>query len=328
MLPKVSIIIPVYNSSTYLDRCIDSLLNQSLHGLEVIFVNDCSTDDSLNILERRRPDFAADKFLVKIINMPENRGSSAARNAGLAEVSAPYLGWVDSDDKIQPRMFEMLYHLMLNKETDLVLCDFDLVFRDSRKTISQQLNDGPEQYIVDLVSGRMQGMLWNKLFKASIFKENRIKFLEGSNLGEDRNVLLKYLFYCKSLCYLSESLYEYFQENTGSITRDPKVARVYEEINNTADIIDFFSKNNFKGLSLPEIQSYEFKSKRKLLNSTNLIDFKNWAIIFKNSNYLIWKSNLPLSHKILANAADLNIWFIIKSWIWIKKMKSGNIVSK
>lgn len=323
MLPKVSIIIPVYNSSTYLDRCIDSLLNQSLHGLEVIFVNDCSTDDSLNILERRRPDFAADKFLVKIINMPENRGSSAARNAGLAEVSAPYLGWVDSDDKVNNQIFEKLYYHILNKDTDLVVCDFEIISNNSYKRVLQNLTENPLHFIVDLVAGKKQGILWNKLFKSSIIFKNKIKFLEGNNLGEDRNFLLKYLFFSKTTSSVPESLYYYYQDNFASISRDPKIKRVYEDINNTADIIDFYSNNGFIGLTPEDIRWFEFRTKRKLLNSTNILDFKNWVHIFKPSNYLIWKSELPFTHKLLATGSVLKLWLIIEVWIWLKKYKSS-----
>ena len=102
--PKVSIIVPVYNVEKYLEKCLDSLVNQSLHDIEIICVNDGSKDDSLDILEK----YAKKDSRIKIINK-QNQGLSAARNDGLKVAAGEYVGYVDSDDWVDLNFYEKLY---------------------------------------------------------------------------------------------------------------------------------------------------------------------------------------------------------------------------
>ena len=123
MKPKVSIIVPVYNCEKYLPECIASLRRQTLSDIEMIFVCDASPDDSLSILrEAERTDAR-----IRVIAFPENRGVSAARNAGLDAATGAYIGFCDSDDWIEPQMFEQLYSAAQEKDADISFCR---VFKD------------------------------------------------------------------------------------------------------------------------------------------------------------------------------------------------------
>lgn len=316
---KVSIVIPVYNASKYLDRCIDSLLAQTLDSLEFIFVDDCSQDQSVTIIRNRLVDFEQAGFNVKVLQHAVNKGSSAARNTGLKEVTGEYIGWVDADDYISSNMMKVLYDMIAKERADLVCCDFDMVYPDGRVVKRPQPQPtSAEAFIKMLMIGTIQGMLWNKLFKSSIIKSNDIHFVEGANLGEDRNVLIKVLCFCQTILYKSESLYYYMQENVDSITRDVKMSRVYEEIRNTEDVMEFMST---KGISydFDSALKLKFRSKAKLLNSVDINDFKNWSNTFNESNFLIEKSHLGTRHKLLAQFAKSQSWFPIKLWIAVKR---------
>ena len=123
MNPKVSIIVPVYNCEKYLPECIASLRRQTLSDIEMIFVCDASPDDSLSILrEAERTDAR-----IRVIAFPENRGVSAARNAGLDAATGAYIGFCDSDDWVEPQMFEQLYSAAQEKDADISFCR---VFKD------------------------------------------------------------------------------------------------------------------------------------------------------------------------------------------------------
>ena len=123
MNPKVSIIVPVYNCEKYLPECIASLRRQTLSDIEMIFVCDASPDDSLSILrEAERTDAR-----IRVIAFPENQGVSAARNAGLDAATGAYIGFCDSDDWIEPQMFEQLYSAAQEKDADISFCR---VFKD------------------------------------------------------------------------------------------------------------------------------------------------------------------------------------------------------
>ena len=104
-MPKISVIIPVYNVEKYLPKCLDSLINQTLSDIEIICINDCSTDNSLEILE----EYASKDERIKIIDLKENQGAAAARNKGLEIAKGEYLGFVDPDDYVDLNFYEELY---------------------------------------------------------------------------------------------------------------------------------------------------------------------------------------------------------------------------
>ena len=116
---KVSIIIPVYNGERYLEECLKSVLNQTLEGIEVIVVNDGSTDRSGEIISRYEKMYPN----ISVINQ-ENKGIAAARTIGYCKSSGDYIGWVDNDDFVEPHMFERLYSTAINEEADYVYCDY------------------------------------------------------------------------------------------------------------------------------------------------------------------------------------------------------------
>lgn len=126
---NVSVIVPVYNTEKYLQDCIDSLLNQTLENIEIIFVNDASSDSSLSILEENQK-FNASK--MKVINSTENLRQGGARNIGLRVAKGEYIGFVDSDDYIAPDMYEELYNKAISGNYDVVFSQFMSVEAKSR----------------------------------------------------------------------------------------------------------------------------------------------------------------------------------------------------
>ncbi|MBD1432232.1 glycosyltransferase family 2 protein [Sphingobacterium sp. DN00404] len=319
MKKKVSIIIPIYSAETYIASCVQSLFDQTLADIEYIFVDDCSLDDSISILKRILEDYPARKGHVKIIQHKENRGVATTRNTGLDNATGKYIGWVDADDWIEPDMFEKMYNSAESKQADLVWCNFRMTFTDSSYENQQQVAEDSKVYLLSLIKGEMQGMLWNKLIRREIFLENQIRFLDENNLGEDRNVLIKVLFYCNNIIHLEELLYHYMQFNIGAITRDMTPRRVYEEINNTRDIVCFLREKNVSWIPDSDLQNFMFRSKRKLLYTTDLIHFEKWANIFPESNRLLYKSYLGMRHKIVGFLAIYKIKGPLRLWINIKK---------
>lgn len=314
---KISVIIPVFNASKYLDKCIDSLLSQTIDLIEIIFVDDCSTDNSLQILKKRVSEFSNKGYEIKIVEHKVNRGSASARNSGLERVTGKYIGWLDADDYIDPHMFEKLFDQVESENADIICCNFKMVYVDRVLNRPQPMPADPLTFVEMLMVGKMQGMLWNKLFRTTLFTENNIQFVDGANLAEDRNVLIKLLLCANSISFNNEYLYYYVQENSQSITRDLRISRVYEEITNSKDIIEFIESRNFQ-IDRDALRHLLFRSKSKLLHSKNIIDFKNWATIFQDSNDLVSNSSLSPRHKFLAICATFKFWGIIKIWIWLK----------
>ncbi|GAA4142008.1 glycosyltransferase family 2 protein [Sphingobacterium kyonggiense] len=312
----ISVIIPVYNANKYLDRCFSGLINQSLDSIEFIFIDDASIDGSYEKIIDLISLHPNKKF--KIHRHTTNLGSASARNSGLKLAEGEYIGWLDADDYIEFDMFQSLYPFGGIVKHDMTWCDFDLVFSDRSERKPQNFPTDIREYLNKLLSGEIQGMLWNKLMKHDIIKKHDLKFLAGENMGEDRAFLFKFLFFSKTIHHVPENKYYYVQTSPGALTRDPKVERIYEEINNNKDILNFIFENNIHWISDSTINNFKLWSKHKLLFSTRIIDFKNWKSIFPDVNWKIMKSNIGFRHKFLGIASTIGIWPLIKFWIFLK----------
>lgn len=221
---KITIILPCYNVEQYLDRCFNSLRNQTIgfENMELIFVNDASTDCTLNkltALEEQYPDN------ILVINFTENRRQGTARNIALEYASAPYIGYVDSDDWVDVTMFEKMVSAIEKYDCDFVECRWTLSRDESHHTSIKKLGDNG---FLDLTNpvirtkfiGDQIGItaLWNKVFKKEFLVNNDI-FCPEQIRYED--IFFSYLafIYAKSYYRIDEELYHYFINPEGTVQR-------------------------------------------------------------------------------------------------------------
>jgi|GEM_PF-435232 len=125
-MPKLSIIVPVYNSSKYLYKCINSLLNQTLDNIEIILIDDCSIDNSFNIISNYQKLYPE---RIKVLRNHQNKGAGYSRNKGLLMATGEYIGFIDSDDYIEPNMYEKMYVTAINNNDDIVVTNMDLKYK-------------------------------------------------------------------------------------------------------------------------------------------------------------------------------------------------------
>ncbi len=211
--PKISVIVPVYNVQNYLRQCLDSIIGQSFSNFEMICINDGSTDDSPQILEQ----YAALDSRIRIISQP-NRGLSAARNAGLAQATAEYIFFIDSDDYIEPDTLEKLFDTARRTGADLTCADF-LPFPETEADQKETKN---KQAYFDQTEKTPQGcrpladnplkihvVVNGKLHKNSIIKQFNLSFPEQRLIHEDEYWAWAYGIHCQSYFYLPDKLYNY-----------------------------------------------------------------------------------------------------------------------
>ena len=188
MSPKISVIIPVYNASEYLGQCLDSVLLQTFSDIEVICVNDGSTDDSLDILQG----YAMFDERLKIISQ-ENAGPGAARNNGIKQATGEYIIFLDADDFFEPDMLEKMVAKAEEDNADIVMCDFCVFDNKTGKTTPSSLVLGdffqkklfnPNDWKTNLFDINYPGV-WNKLIKADLIHKNNITFDEHAKCYED-----------------------------------------------------------------------------------------------------------------------------------------------
>ena len=204
---KISIIVPVYNSSKYLRSCIDSILKQSLSDLELILVNDGSTDDSGEICDEYAVKYPAFRVIHK-----ENAGVSEARNTGLVAATGEYVGFVDSDDTIRPEMYQEMYDAAMENDAEIVMCDAVTVYPDGRTEpdtiaqLSESCAIEHSNWTPDLLK-EMAGSAWRCIYQRRLIERNRVRFPTSLKFSEDRIFNLYLMGYASRVCYIKKGFY-------------------------------------------------------------------------------------------------------------------------
>ena len=219
-MKKISIIIPAYNVEKYIARCLDSLVHQTLQDIEVIVVNDGSTDSTGAIIDsymEQYPDIVRG-FTV------QNGGAAEARNYGLQYVNGEFIGFVDSDDHVHPKMFELLYRASQEKQADIVCCDYCRVMskkinNKSFGNMNIRSEDAFDRSIYDttLLFDEVP-YLWNKIFRASIILDNDLKFHKSLRIYEDLVFTYTAFMYADKISNVERVLYNYIVYRSDSLT--------------------------------------------------------------------------------------------------------------
>ena len=276
-MAKVSVIVPVYNTDKYLDKCLSSLVNQTLDDIEIIIVDDGSTDNSKSIIDKYLTDTRV-KYVKK-----DNGGLSSARNYGLSYVTSDYIGYVDSDDYVSLTMYSNLYNKMISGNYDLVECDFIWEYPNNSRIDKTNI---VEDYFLDI-----RVVAWNKLYKTSIIKDNKLEFLDGK-LYEDISFCYKYLMYTNSIGYINDIGYYYIQRD-GSITNKSSV-RVREVYDILYDVLDYYKE---KGLYKEYYAKLEYLCIKIVLGRNFyricLLDDKKLRKAYLIEGYDFLESNFP-----------------------------------
>ncbi|MBP5683928.1 MAG: glycosyltransferase [Bacilli bacterium] len=229
---KVSVIVPVYNVEKYIDKCLDSLVKQTLKDLEIIVVNDGSPDNSEKIIQKYAKKYKNIKYLVK-----ENGGLSDARNYGLKYAKGEYIAFLDSDDYVSADMYEKMYEKAISEDFDMVVCDINYLYPDNTLRVDGGIKEDTKDIKKTFLT--IHPAAWNKIFKKELFT-NKVFFKKGVWF-EDVEFIYRLLPYVKSIGVIHEAYNQYVQRE-GSITNtiNPKI---YDYISNMNGVVEYFKKN-------------------------------------------------------------------------------------
>lgn len=236
--PKLSIILPVYNTEAYLEKCLDSILKNTFQDFELIIVNDGSPDNSEDIILKY-----IEKYKEKIVYIKkENGGLSDARNTGLSIAKGKYISFVDSDDYIEKNMYEEIFNILKDSPFDIVACDVNLVYEGSEKinTISSGYNENiiDRKKIKDSMAS-FYPTVWNKVYKKEILQD--IFFLKGV-WYEDLEFMLRVYPNVNSIGVVKKPLYNYLQrKNSITYTYNNKL---YDIINNMESVLKYYKDHD------------------------------------------------------------------------------------
>ena len=217
---KVSVIVPVYNVYKYLDKCLNSLVNQTLKDIEIIIVNDGSTDSSLEIINK----YASKYSNIKIINNT-NHGQGYSRNVGIKLASSPYIYFLDGDDYLEYDALSIMYNKIVENNSDIVVCDIYKIYDNSKKIFKNFINYSDSNKINLMLSH--QGVP-AKLFKKSLFIDNNIFFPEC--FYEDLAVNPVIASKANEIIYVDIPLYNYVIRNGSTMNQNkfnPKINDIF-----------------------------------------------------------------------------------------------------
>ncbi len=344
---KISIIIPVYNVEKYLRRCLDSLINQTLQDIEIICIDDCSTDNSLNILQ----EYAERDKRIRVITSEQNSGAAVARNRGLEIAQGEYLGFVDSDDAVDKSYYEELYKKAKEKDYDIVKC--------RRKNINTDgsISESPLNLNIEKFGRYFFTYEWQTgIYRSDLVFKNHINFPPECVKAQDCVFLNKVVLKSKNIALINNVYYHYYKRNDSlnsakiplrNIVSALKSAEIQLEDLNISDVYEenkfnyiylYLNRiNSVLSLTLFQNDSYEAK---KLCAEWLINNFHKCKDIELLSKEFLYQSLLPLikkrkyerlsrqlnKYKNINDINELSFGFIIKLFYFLWKNRKKRIV--
>ena len=321
---KLSIIVPVYGVEKYIDKCLESLVKQSLKEIEIIVVNDGTKDNSQKIIDKyvkKYPDKV--KSYIK-----ENGGQGSARNYGLKKATGEYIGYVDSDDFVEKDMYKKLYNKAKENNYDIVVCGNYNVSEDYQNKSIDTFINGYSTDLENIFFGKMA--VWNKIYKRDILIKNKLKFKEKV-WYEDLAFTLKAIMNSNNFAFVNEPLYDYLIRE-GSTMNNSNVQRNLEILDAFDDILsyikhnkkeEYFSKIEFLAIDHIYISAIvrvlkadaDNEVKRETINK--LIDYMNTSFSnYKNNKYI---NTLSKNRKIIYKLINMKMYGLINLIFKVKK---------
>lgn len=307
---KVSVIVPIYNVSRFIERCAESLMQQTLDGVEFIFINDATPDNSIELLRSVIARYPARATQVKIVEHEHNKGLPAARNTGLAVATGEYVFHCDSDDYVEPTMLEVLYNAAKETGVDIVWCDWFLTFAQNERYMKQPSFDTPMEALKAMLSGGMKYNVWNKLVRRSLYVDNGIEFPAGYGMGEDMTMMMLFA-HAKSVAYVPRAFYHYVKLNTGAFSQtysDRHLVELKHNVQRTAtylqDVVD--------GDVEKELAFFKLEAKFPFLISGKGAKYRLWKEWYPEANrYILENRNVSARSRWLQWAAWHGQWWIV-----------------
>lgn len=282
-MKKVSILVPVYNVERYIEKCAVSLFEQTYENIEYVFINDCTKDLSIDVLNDVLKNYPQRFSQVKIIHHEINRGVAAARNTGVDNSSGDYLMYVDSDDYIERNMVELLVKKAEEDMADIVICDYFKSYENKEFHSKSFYTANPKEYLKKLLIREVDSVLWAKLYETSFYKKTGARFIEGINYGEDFLVLLQLFCATERLSHIVDCLYHYTLSNNASLSKNITIQSIENIVKINSSIYEKFGNS-------PEFSLY-----------ANLSILRNKLSLIKQAKPHLYKSIIPLYKDVERN---------------------------
>lgn len=291
--PRVSVIIPVYNVEAYSERCARALFEQTLDDIELIFVDDCSPDHSVDVIRNVLEDYPHRREQTMILRHSTNKGVAAARTTGMKAMTGEYMAHCDPDDMPTAEMYARMYAAARDNDADIVSCMYEENPGDGSAHGTIFTGSGLEA----LQTGGYTYGLWDKIIRASIIKDNEIYPYAGINYNEDLNVIVRALCHTRKVLGLEDALYIHSVGRAGSICSGNYKALLTNHSVPCMKLLDEFL----------EEYGHSCGDRRYSSRLTDRIKFWMKNALFTKADIDMWRSLWPESRRAIRHIKSLSV---------------------
>lgn len=329
---KVSVIIPAYNIEKHIGHCLKSIINQTLKEIEIIVVNDGSTDNTGNIINSYRN--VDERIRVITTN---NRGVSAARNEGISKAKGEFIFQIDGDDCLESDALEELYAVAKERKADIVIANA----YNNDQGILTPIIDGEgltNDLIKDFLLGKIKPSVWTKLYKRDLFVDYNIKYLKGIRIGEDLLINTYLIFYAKRVVKLDKHVLHYIKRDD-SITNSYKeeikdILIVFNEIQKFLKAKQLYTKYKSEYMYLKYFHTYYLRvvnsNKFGSIHKQIYEDYKQEKKAYRNNKYITeLNKGGNLTSKVSRFLYNRNYYLGLlfrKTILFFRRTKMGNTI--
>lgn len=305
---KVSVIIPVYNVESFIERCMRSLMEQTLQDVEFIVVDDCSPDNSISIARQIAGNYPERQ--ITFMAHEVNKGLPTARNTGLAIAKGEYIFHCDSDDFLNSEALEQMYIAAQENDADIVWTDWFLTFEKSERYMKQPCYETPLEAIKGMLSGAMKYNVWNKLVRRSLYTLNNITFPDGYGMGEDMVIIR--LFSCaKRITYISNAFYHYVKLNNWAFSQTYSERHIAELKHNTQETLVYLKAKYASELE-QEYEFFKLDVKYPFLITDKWEKYRLWKTWYPEANqYILMNKNVSIRRRIIQFLANKRQYWLV-----------------
>lgn len=286
-MPKVSVIVPVYNVAPYVERCARSLFEQTLDDLEILFVNDCTPDNSMDIIKGVLAEYPSRTAQTHIYDMPQNCGLAAVRRCGELKAAGDYIIHCDSDDWVDEQLYATMYEKAIQTNADIVVCDE--IYEERDGNILHRVETLPStcrSLLVNWYKNTIGFFVHNKLIKRSLYVDNDVYSWDGLNMWEDNGLIARLLYYGGGLSQVRGVHYHYNRTNINAMTVGYGEKHVNQMIGVAQRLTEFFeSKPDAKDFA-KTVKAFQFLAKINLITD-QFSNIKRYNETFVGSESII-----------------------------------------
>lgn len=308
---KVSILVPFYKVENYVGRCVESLFTQTYKSIEYVFVNDCTPDKSMEVINEMIDKYGVSSQCKMIIH-DQNQGISASRNDCLDNMTGDYFLFIDSDDYIDNDMVELLVEAAVKEQADISGCGYIEEYADHSVEHPQKYTNDHDEMMRAITLLTIKGVMWKLLVRSTIVTEHRdeVRFIPDRNMVDDYLFCCQIFYYAQRFAGVDRCMYHWIQYNPNNYTHTTIFA-VESQAAAIRKTESFYREKGVYEVVKDSLLQRKFVSKLPLLLDDNCRDVQRWRKLFPECNDVWHQMTFSRGNKILFGLAQSSFYWLI-----------------